>query len=126
MAIKASLSEAKDRIWFYVAVGLVVLIKWFVVPRIPTLAAADLLTRHLPLSPARLNWGLIFLFAALGEGPLLMPKYLSVPLNMLRVASILFFLGSWRSYPSVSPVIFVLAYFEIFWLIPWWERKWNQ
>jgi hypothetical protein len=119
------LSESKHRIWFYGAVGFVLLIEWFVVPRIPTLAAADLLTRHLPLWLAPLNWGLIFLLAVLCEGPLLMPKYLSVLLNGLWLASILFFLGSWRSYPSASPVISVFAYFEIFWLVPWWEKERN-
>ena len=121
-----SLNEAKHRVWLYVGAGLALLIHWFVVPRIPTLAAADLFTRHLPLSLAPVNWALFFLLAARREGPLLMPKSVSILLHVLWLASFLFFLGSWRTYPSVSPVLSVLAYFEIFWLIPWWGKALNQ
>jgi hypothetical protein len=91
---------------------------------IPSIALADAFTRHMPLWLAPLNWVLFLALAAICEGPLLMPKYLSVPLNMVWLASFLFLLGSWQFHRFVSPSVFALAYFEMNWLIPRWETKW--
>jgi len=91
---------------------------------IPTIALADAFTRHIPLWLAPLNWALFLALVAVCEGPLLMPKYLSFPLNILWLASFLFLLGSWQFHRFVSPSVFALAYFEMNWLIPRWETKW--
>ena len=70
------------------------------------------------------NWALFLALVAVCEGPLLVPKYLSVPMNILWLASFLFLLGSWQFHRFVSPSVFALEYFEMNWLIPRWETKW--
>src|ERR1700730_15989338 len=117
-------SVSKSKIIFWLGVAAVLLIKFAVVPMIPTIAFADAFTRHIPLWLAPLNWALFLALVAVCEGPLLMPKYLSVPLNILWLASFLFLLGSWQFHRFVSPSVFALAYVEMNWLIPRWETKW--
>jgi hypothetical protein len=117
-------SLGKSKLLFWLSVAFVVLVKLLIVPKIPTQAAADFITRYIPISLAPLNWVLGLALLAICVGPLLMPKYLSIPLNVLCVASVLFFLGSWRFHPVFSPVIGFLGYVEMNWLIPWWETTW--
>jgi 4-amino-4-deoxy-L-arabinose transferase-like glycosyltransferase len=117
-----SVGKPKLLLWLGVAVAL--LIKFAVVPMIPTIALADAYTRHIPLWLAPLNWALFLALVAVCEGPLLMPKYLSVPLNILWAASFLFLLGSWQFHRFVSPSVVAIAYVEMNWLIPRWETKW--
>jgi hypothetical protein len=114
----------KSKLLFWLGVAVALLIKVAVVPMIPTIALADAFTHHIPLWLAPLNWALFLALVVVCEGPLLMPKYLSVPLNILWLASSLFLLGSWQFYRFVSPTVFALAYFEMNWLIPRWETKW--
>src|SRR5258708_30919083 len=97
----ASVGESKLRFWLCVAA--ILLIQLLVVPRIPTLALADFITRYIPRWLAPLNWGLFLVLVAVCEGPLLIPKYLSIPLNVLWAASFLFLLGSWGFHPFFSP-----------------------
>jgi hypothetical protein len=113
----------KSKLLFWLGVAFIVLIKLLIVLMIPTRAVADFVTRYIPISLAPLNWVLGLALLAICLGPLLMPRYLSIPLNVLCVVSVLFFLGSWRFHPAFSPVIGVLAYVEMNWLIPWWETK---
>jgi hypothetical protein len=122
----ASVGKSKLLFWFGVAV--VLLIKLVVVPMVttPTMAIADVFTRHIPLWLAPLNWALFLFLVAVCGGPLLMPKYLSISLNVLWAASFLFFLGSWRFHPVFSPIISVLGYVGLYWLIPLWEAQLNQ
>jgi hypothetical protein len=114
----------KSKLLFWFCVAVVLLIKLLVVPLIPTLALADFLTRYIPIGLAPLNWVVGLALIAICQGPLLIPRYLSIPLNVLCVACVLFFLGSWHFHPYLSPIISVLAYFEMNWLIPQWETKW--
>jgi hypothetical protein len=116
--------ESKVRLWISVAV--VLLIMWLVVPKLSVvpLALADFVTPYIPIRLAPLNWALCLVLIAVCQGPLLMPKYLSIPLNVLWAASVLFLLGSWRFHPFFSPIIGVVGYIEMNWLIPWWETKW--
>lgn len=114
----------KSKLLFWFCVALVLLIRLLVVPMIPTLALADFITRYIPIWLAPLNWVLGLGLLALCQGPLLMPRYVSILLNVLCVASVLFFLGSWRFHPVFSPIIGAFGYFEMNWLIPWWETKW--
>jgi hypothetical protein len=113
----------KSKLLFWIGVAVALVIKFLIVPMIPTQAVADFVTRYIPISLAPLNWVLGLALLAYCLGPLLMPKYLSIPLNVLCVVSVLFFLGSWRFHPVFSPVISALAYVEMNWLIPWWETK---
>jgi hypothetical protein len=117
-------SVGKSKILFWLGVAVALLIEFAVVPRIPTIALADALTRQIPLWLAPLNRALFFALVAVCEGPLLMRKYLSVLLNILRLTSFLFLLGSWQFHRFVSPAVFTLAYFEMNRLIPQWETKW--
>ena len=109
--------------WLYVGIGL--LVSFVVVPKLSpvTLEVAGFVTRYIPPSLAPFNWALGLFLIAVCEGPLLKPKYLSFTLKVLLWACILFFLGSWNLHPIVSPVISVLAYIEMNWLIPLWEAK---
>ena len=116
-------SLGKSKPLFWLGVAFVLLVKFLIVPMIPTLAVADFVTHYIPMSLAPVNWVLGLALLAICMGPLLMPRYLSIPLNILFVISVLFFLGSWRHYPIVSPVIGGLSYVEMNWLIPWWETK---
>jgi hypothetical protein len=117
-------SLGKSRLLFWLGVAFVVLVKLLIVPMIPTQVDTDFVTRYIPISLAPLNWVLGLALLAICMGPLLMPRYLSIPLNVLCVISVLFFLGSWRYHPVFSPVIGVLSYVEMNWLIPWWETIW--
>jgi hypothetical protein len=116
-------SLGKSKLLFWLSVAFVVLVKLLIEPLIPTQAAADFVARYIPISLAPLNWVLGLVLLAICTGPLLMPRYLSIPLDILCVMSVLFFLGSWRYHPVFSPVIGVLSYVEMNWLIPWWETK---
>jgi hypothetical protein len=111
--------------WLYVAAGL--LIQFVVVPEVvrivPTLAAADFVTRYIPPRLAPVDWGLGLFLIAVCEGPLLKPKYLSIALNVLLLVCVLFFIGSWNFHPRISPVVSVVAYIELNWLVPLWEAK---
>jgi|SRR5665213_2239591 len=89
----------------------------------PVIELADFFTRYIPTSIAPLNWILGLGLLAICLGPILLPRFLSIPLNVLCIASALFFLGSWRFHPVFSPVIGVFAYVEMNWLIPWWEMR---
>ncbi len=117
-------SLGKSKLLFWLGVAVALLIEFAVVRMIPTNALADAFTRHIPLWLAPLNWALFLALVAVCEGPLLMPKYLSVPMNILWLASSLFLLGSWQFHRFASPSVFALAYFEMNWLIPRWETKW--
>jgi hypothetical protein len=116
-------SLGKSKLLFWLSVAFVVLVKLLIVPMIPTQIVADFVTRYIAISLAPLNWVLGLALLAICLGPLLMPRYLSILLNVLCVISVLFFLGSWRYHPVFSPVIGVLSYIEMNWLIPWWETK---
>jgi hypothetical protein len=105
----------KSKIQFLLGVAGVLILKWWVVPALPALAAADFFTRYIPLSLAPLNWALCLALIAICEGPLLLPKYLSISFNVLWVASVLFFLGSWHFHPYFSPVVAVIGYIEMNW-----------
>src|ERR1700724_1726115 len=119
-------ASLKRLTWLYFALG--VLIQFVVVPRLTThtLTLADFASHYIPSWLAPVNWAVSLFLIAICEGPLLTPKYLSIALNVLLLVSILFFLGSWHFHPSVSPVISVLAYIEMYWLIPRSEAKWNS
>ena len=103
------------------------LIRYVVAPMISTatLTAAGFVTPYIPPWLVPVNWVLGLFLMAICEGPILMPKYLSIALNVLLMCCILVFLGSWNLHPSVSPVISVLAFVEMNWLIPLWEAKLN-
>ena len=120
------MGESKLRFWFGVAV--VLLIKLLVVPMFPApiLAVANFFTRYIPTWLAPLNWALCLVLVAVCEGPILMPKYLSILLYALWVASILFFLGAWDFHPYFSPIIAFVGYIEMNWLIPLWEAQLHQ
>ena len=123
LSFDLGVSLGKSKLLFWLGVASVLLVNFLIVPMIPTLAVADYVTRYMPMSLAPLNWVLGLALLAICMGPLLMPRYLSIPLNILCVISVLFFLGSWRHYPIASPVIGVFSYVEMNWLIPWWETK---
>lgn len=108
---------------FWLAVVAIVLIKWFVVPLVPVEPVANFAARFIPIGLAPVNWALGLGLIAISQGPLLLPKYISIPLNILCLASILFFLGSWHLHPVISPIIGVFSYIEMNWLIPWWESE---
>jgi hypothetical protein len=114
---------SKSKLLFWIGLAAALLIKIWIVPMIPVVEVADFVTRYILISLAPLNSVLGLALLAICLGPLLMPRYLSIPLNVLCVVSVLFFLGSWRFHPVFSPVISVLAYVEMNWLIPWWETK---
>ena len=114
----------KSKLLFWSSVAAILLVKFWIVPMIPTLAVADFVTRYIPISLAPVNWVLGLALLAICFGPVMMPKYLSYPLSALCVICVLFFLGTWRYHPAVSPVIAVLSYIELNWLIPWWKTKW--
>ena len=118
-----SVGESKARLWF--SVGVILLIIWVVVPKLSVvpLALADFVTPYIPLRLAPLNWALCLVLIAVCQGPLLMPKYLSIILNVLWAASVLFLIGSWRFHPIFSPIIGVVGYIEMNWLIPLWEAQ---
>jgi hypothetical protein len=92
-----------------------------------TLPFAEFVGRYIPAWLAPVNWVLLFFLIAICQGPLLKPKSLSIALGILMLACILVFLGSWDSYPSASPVVGLVAFIELNWLIPRWEKaKLNQ
>jgi hypothetical protein len=115
--------DSKLRYWFSVAV--VLLIMWLLVPKLSVIpmALADFVAPYIPMRLAPLNWALCLVLIAVCQGPLLMPKYVSIPLNVLWAASVLFLLASWRFHPFFSPIISVVGYIELNWLIPLWEAQ---
>ncbi|HTC62077.1 MAG TPA: hypothetical protein VK709_04485 [Candidatus Saccharimonadales bacterium] len=117
------MGESKRRYWFGVAA--VLLIMWLIVPKLSVIpiALADFVTPYIPIRLAPLNWALCLILIAVCQGPLLMPKYLSIPLNVLWAVSVLFLLGSWRFHPIFTPIIGVVGYIEMNWLMPLWEAQ---
>lgn len=113
----------KSRLLFWLGVALVVLIKMLIVPMIPTLTVANFMAHYLPARLAPLNWFLGLALLAVCQGPVLMPRYFSIPLNVLCVVSVLFFLGSWNLHPLASPIVGFFAFMELNWMIPLWEAK---
>jgi hypothetical protein len=116
-----SVGESKLRDWFSVAV--ILLIMWFLVPKLAVIALANFVAPYIPMRLAPLNWALCLVLIAICQGPLLIPKYVSIPLNVLWAASVLFLLASWRFHPFFSPIISVVGYIELNWLIPLWEAQ---
>jgi hypothetical protein len=57
---------------------------------VPTLAAADFITRYIPPQLAPVNWGLGFFLIAVCECPLPKPKYLSTALNAFLLVCVPF------------------------------------
>lgn len=113
----------ESKLLFWLSVAAIVLIKWFIIPLVPTEAVAEFVARFIPISLAPINWALGLGLYALCAGPLLMPKNISIFLKVSFGASVLFFLGSWHSYPVISPVIGGIWYLEDIFLIPAWELK---
>jgi hypothetical protein len=120
-AIGDPADKSKPLLWL--AVAAILLIKWFIVPAVPVQPVAEFVTRYIPTSLAPANWVLGLALYALCAGPLLMPKNISIFLKVLFGASVLVFFGSWRSHPSISPVIGGIWYLEDIFLIPAWESK---
>jgi hypothetical protein len=122
MPLKQDDGKLKRATWLYVVAGL--LVTWVVVPKFTaaiTLPMAGFVGQHIAPWLAPINWVLGLVLLAICQGPLFIPKYFSVALNILLLGSILFFLGSWHSHPYASPLIGALGYLERSWIIPFWE-----
>jgi hypothetical protein len=116
--------DGKFRLLLFVGIGL--LVKEVVVPMFPNLALANVFTRLIPLWLAPFNWVLFLSPAAVCEGPLLMERYVSVPLNILWLISTVFLMCSWEFRPTGSVLVFGIAYVGINWLLPLLEMKEDQ
>jgi hypothetical protein len=91
---------------------------------------SDALTSFIsPKTPAwvsMLIFSLCLVLAPLCIGPLSISIYVRVPLYALLLASCLFYPVSFRMHPAVAIAILVLAYIEIWWLIPRWKAERNH
>jgi hypothetical protein len=124
---RASLNATKRGAWLLAVLIFGLYLGWMTFSITPySSVLTEVLSRSIPGWLATLNWGLCLVLAAGCMGPLAIPAYFRVTLYVLLVLSAVFLLVSFHFHPVASVLILVLGYAEIYWLIPWWEAKWNR
>jgi hypothetical protein len=120
------MSKRKRGVWLgYLIAGLYFV--WLISSMSPMgRLVAEGLSRRVPGWLALLSWALCPLLAAILMGPLDVQVYVWVPLYAVLLISLVFFAVSFHYHPIISVSILVLGYFEVYWLLPKWQAKWNR
>jgi hypothetical protein len=117
-------SAKKYRLWLgYLIAGLYV--GWFI-SAASSNRPIEALSRYIPGWLATLIWASWLILAPIARGPLNIPKFLRVSLEILLLIAYLLLPVAIRFYPMDTFLIVGLFFIEIFWLIPRWKTKWNR